>query len=62
MDATRYAEGWKVGVAGANRNYKARITATYASGLLDNGWAFVGQLAYRYSPAIGKNIIGAGSD
>ena len=62
MDATRYAEGWKVGVAGANRNYKARVTATYASGLLDNGWAFVGQLAYRYSPAIGKNIIGAGSD
>ena len=62
MDATRYAEGWKVGVAGANRNYKARVTATYASGLLENGWAFVGQLAYRYSPAIGKNIIGAGSD
>ena len=62
MDATRYAEGWKVGVAGANRNYKARVNATYASGLLENGWAFVGQLAYRYSPAIGKNIIGAGSD
>lgn len=62
MDATRYAEGWKVGVAAANRNYKARVTATYASGLLENGWAFVGQIAYRYSPIIAKNVIGAGSD
>ncbi|MCQ2335082.1 MAG: TonB-dependent receptor [Paludibacteraceae bacterium] len=62
MDATKYAQGWKVGFAAANRNYKGRVTATYASGLLENGWAYVGQIAYRYSPAIGKNIIGAGSD
>lgn len=62
MDATRYAQGWKVGVAAANRNYKARVTATYASGLRDNGWAFVAQVAYRYSPVIAKNVIGAGSD
>lgn len=62
MDATKYAQGWKVGLAATNRNYKGRVNATYASGLLENGWAFVGQIAYRYSPAIGKNIIGAGSD
>lgn len=62
MDATRFAEGWKVGIAAANRNYKGRVTATWASGLKDNGWAFVAQMALRYSPAIGKNIIGAGSD
>ncbi len=63
MDATRYAQGWKVGIAASNRNYKGRVTATYASGLLDNGWAFVGQLAWRYSPILDiKGIIGEGSD
>lgn len=62
MSATQFAQGWKVGVAGANRNYKLRVSATYASGLLENGWAFVGQMAFRYSPIIDKNIIGAGSD
>ncbi len=61
MQATNYAEGWKVGLAGTNRNYKGRINATFASGLLENGWAFVGQLAYRYSPYIDhKGIIGEG--
>lgn len=59
--ASRFAEGWKVGVAGTNRNYKARVNVTYASGLLNNGWAFVGQLAYRFSPYIdNKGIIGEG--
>lgn len=62
MDATRFAEGWKVGVAAANRNYKGRVSATWASGLLENGWAFVAQGAFRYSPAIGRDIIGAGAD
>lgn len=63
MDATRYAQGWKVGIAASNRNYKGRVTATYASGLLSNGWAFVGQLAWRYSPRLNiKGIIGEGSD
>ena len=63
MDATRYAQGWKVGIAASNRNYKGRVTATYASGLLSNGWAFVGQIAWRYSPLLNiKGIIGEGSD
>ena len=30
MGASRYAQGWKVGLAGTNRNYKARVNATYA--------------------------------
>ena len=61
MEATRYAQGWKVGIAASNRNYKGRVTATYASGLLPNGWAFVGQLAWRYSPLLNvKGIIGEG--
>ncbi len=61
MGASRYAQGWKVGVAGTNRNYKARVNATYSSGVLSNGWAFTGQLAYRFSPYIdNKGIIGEG--
>ena len=61
MGASRYAQGWKVGAAGTNRNYKARVNATYASGVLPNGWAFIGQLAYRFSPYIdNKGIIGEG--
>ena len=61
MGASRYAQGWKVGVAGTNRNYKARVNATYASGVLANGWSFIGQLAYRFSPYINqKGIIGEG--
>ena len=61
MGASRYAQGWKVGGAGTNRNYKARVNATYASGVLANGWSFIGQLAYRFSPYINqKGIIGEG--
>ena len=61
MGATRYAQGWKVGAAGTNRNYKARINATYSSGLMPSGWAVAAQLAYRFSPYIdNKGIIGEG--
>lgn len=61
MGATRYAQGWKVGVAGTNRNYKARVNATYSSGLMNNGWAVTAQVAYRFSPYIdAKGIIGEG--
>jgi len=61
MGATRYAQGWKVGAAGTNRNYKARVNATYSSGLMPSGWAVTAQLAYRFSPYIdNKGIIGEG--
>lgn len=61
MDASRYAQGWKVGLAGTNRQYKGRVNATYASGPLNNGWSFIAQLAWRYSPYIdAKGIIGEG--
>ena len=63
MDATRYAQGFKAGLSGTNRNYKGRVYLTYASGLLQNGWAFVGSVAWRYSPYINmKGIIGEGQD
>jgi len=61
MGATRYAQGWKVGAAGTNRNYKARVNATYSSGLMPSGWAVTAQLAYRFSPYVdNKGIIGEG--
>ncbi|MBO7459070.1 MAG: carboxypeptidase-like regulatory domain-containing protein [Paludibacteraceae bacterium] len=61
MGATRYAQGWKIGAAGTNRNYKARVNATYSSGLMPSGWAVAAQLAYRFSPYIDqKGIIGEG--
>lgn len=61
MDASRYAQGWKVGVAGTNRQYKGRVNATYASGPLESGWSFIAQIAWRYSPYINqKGIIGEG--
>ena len=61
MGASRYAQGWKIGAAGTNRNYKARLNATYASGVMPNGWAVIAQLAYRFSPYIdNKGIIGEG--
>jgi len=61
MGATRYAQGWKIGAAGTNRHYKARVNATYSSGLMPSGWAVAAQIAYRFSPYIDqKGIIGEG--
>ena len=61
MGASRYAQGWKVGAAGTNRNYKARVNATYSSGIMPSNWAVTAQLAYRFSPYIdNKGIIGEG--
>ncbi len=61
MGASRYAQGWKVGLAGTNRNYKARVNATYSSGVMPSGWAVTAQLAYRFSPYVdNKGIIGEG--
>ena len=61
QSATNYAQGWKVGVAGTNRNYKGAARATYSSGLMENGWAFTAQLAWRYSPYLDiKGQIGEG--
>ena len=61
QSATNYAQGWKVGLAATNRNYKGAARATYSSGLMENGWAFAAQLAWRYSPYIDvKGRIGEG--
>ena len=61
QSATNYAQGWKVGLAGTNRNYKGAARATYSTGLMENGWAFTAQLAWRYGPYIDmKGQIGEG--
>ncbi|MBR1632046.1 MAG: carboxypeptidase-like regulatory domain-containing protein, partial [Paludibacteraceae bacterium] len=61
MQASRFARGWKVGLAGSNRNYKARAVATYGTGLMENGWALAASIAYRFSPYVDvKGIIGEG--
>ena len=61
QSATNYAQGWKVGLAATNRNYKGAARATYSSGLMENGWAFAAQVAWRYSPYIDvKGRIGEG--
>ncbi len=49
MRASRFAAGTKVGLAGTNRSYWLRATATYATGIMDNGWAFAVSGAYRWS-------------
>ena len=61
MNATRYAQGWKVSAAGTNRNYKAAVRASYSTGPMANGWSVMTQLAFRFSPyTTQKGIIGEG--
>ena len=45
--ASAYAAGTKASVAYTNRSYNLRATATYATGLMNNGWAFTGSAVFR---------------
>jgi len=47
--ASHYAAGNKVGLALTNRNYVARASYTFATGLMENGWSLMGSLAYRWA-------------
>ena len=49
LRASHYAAGHKVTVSGTNRNYVLRGQYTYATGLMDNGWAVMGSAAYRWA-------------
>lgn len=49
MRASQYAVGTKVGLAGTNRSYWLRATATHATGIMKNGWAFAASAAYRWA-------------
>lgn len=47
--ASQFAEGNKLSLSGCNRNYVARGMFTHATGLLPSGWAFAGQIGYRWA-------------
>ena len=47
--AAEYAAGAHVGLSYTNRSYMLRGQATYATGIMDNGWAFTGSLVYRWA-------------
>ncbi|HET8809391.1 MAG TPA: TonB-dependent receptor, partial [Flavobacteriaceae bacterium] len=40
MRASKYREGGKISYAAANRSYRGRVSASYNSGVLKNGWAY----------------------
>ncbi len=44
-----FAAGWKVSAAYSNRSYNARATATYATGIMQNGWSFAASAVVRYA-------------
>lgn len=46
--ASHYATGSKATLSGCNRNYIVRGMFTHATGLLKNGWAFMGTVGYRW--------------
>jgi len=48
-DAGSYNPGGKIGVAYTNRNYKLKGSALYSTGMMRNGWAVTGALAYRWA-------------
>ena len=43
------AQGQRITVTGANRNYRVRAMYTYNSGINANGWAFSANLTYRWA-------------
>lgn len=46
---SHYAAGNRIAITGANRNYVLRGMYTYNSGLSPKGWAFTGNLTYRWA-------------
>lgn len=49
MRAGVFARGGQLTASYTNRNYYARAMATFATGMMDNGWAFAGSIGGRYS-------------
>lgn len=47
--ASSYAKGGKLTTSYTNRSYKLRGALTYSTGLMDNGWAVTGSVAYRWA-------------
>lgn len=49
LRASRFAAGRKITLTGCNRNYRYRGMYTFATGLMNNGWAFAGTIGFRYA-------------
>lgn len=49
LRASQFQQGHKITLSACNRNYKSRAMYTFATGLLNNGWAFAGTIGYRWS-------------
>ena len=47
--ASAIRKGLKVSQVGSNRTYTTRTMATYATGLMENGWAFAASASYRWA-------------
>ncbi len=52
------ATGSRVSLTGANRNYTIRGMYTYNTGVMPNGWAFSGNLTYRWANMETANVEG----
>ena len=47
--ANNYAQGNRITLSGANRNYRARAIYSFGTGVRQNGWAFFGTIGYRWA-------------
>jgi len=47
--ASDHQRGGKVSVSSANKSYRGRVMGTYATGLTNKNWAFVGSASYRFA-------------
>ncbi len=52
------ATGQRLTLTGANRNYTIRAMYTYNSGLRPDGWAFSGNITYRWASMATSNVAG----
>ena len=52
------ATGQRLTLTGANRNYTIRAMYTYNSGLRPDGWAFSGNITYRWANMETSNVAG----
>lgn len=49
LRASEYQANTKVSISSTNKSYRGRIMASYASGLTEKNWAFVGAASYRFA-------------
>ena len=47
--ASDYQAGGKASLSSTNKSYSGRVMATYATGLTNKNWAFVGSASYRFA-------------